>query len=221
MAKSKKYNRQKRKPITFIEMRNYIAKNITSAVRKLKRWKKNDLYKGSPIMQNANKDLRQMYKKYGFEENKYHAGKIFQSKITSYEELKILYKAIYNIQGANATEAREQLKENEHLFNRAKEIWKALGKDTSNISYTKAFDTLSYLSQEFHELFAILTYNEVKVALAHSENVVDVFEKYSKRLENKVLTDKQEEYSRKLNEKIYSNENISALDLSYIFHNRF
>lgn len=217
MAKSKKYNRQKPRSIGFHEMREYISRNITPAVRKLKRWIKNDLYKGSPAMQVANKNLRSIYQKYGMEETKYHTGKIFRDQIKSYEDLRSLYATLYAIQGADAKEARVQLDKNIRDFERAKELWSNFGKKTSNISYIQAFDTLSYLSQEFHELFAILTYNEVKVALAQSDNPVDVFEKYATRLENKILTEKQKEYSKKLNEKIW-NSDISALDLKYIFH---
>lgn len=217
MAKSKKYNRQKRRHINFKEMREYIARNITAATRKLKRWVDNDLYKGSPTMQVAYKNLRQIYKKYGLEESRYHTGKIFRNQIKSYEDLRSLYSALYNIQGANANEARAQLNKNINRFERAKEIWSAMGKDVSDTTYIQAFDTLSYLSQEFHELFAILTYNEVQVALAESDNIVDVFEKYSKRLENKILTSKQKEYAKKINEKIW-NSDISASDLKYIFH---
>ena len=91
MAKSKKYNRQKRRRLNFKEMREYIARNITAATRKLKRWVDNDLYKGSPTMQVAYKNLRQMYKKYGLEESKYHTGKIFRDQIKSYEDLRSLY----------------------------------------------------------------------------------------------------------------------------------
>lgn len=217
MAKSKKYNRQKRRHINFKEMREYIARNITSATRKLKRWVDNDLYKGSPTMQVAYKNLRQMYKKYGLEETKYHTGKIFRDQIKSYEDLRTLYSSLYAIQGANANEARTQLNSNIKKFERAKQLWSALGKEVSDTTYVQAFDTLSYLSQEFHELFAILTYNEVQAALAESDNVVDVFEKYSKRLENKVLTSKQKEYATKINDKIW-NSDISASDLKYIFH---
>lgn len=217
MAKSKKYNRQKRRHLNFKEMREYIARNITSATRKLKRWVDNDLYKGSPTMQVAYKNLRQMYKKYGLEESKYHTGKIFRDQIKSYEDLRTLYSSLYNIQGANANEAREHLNSNIKKFERAKQIWSAMGKEVSNTTYIQAFDTLSYLSQEFHELFAILTYNEVQTALAESDNVVDVFEKYAKRLENKVLTSKQKEYATKINDKIW-NSDISASDLKYIFH---
>ena len=218
MAKSKKYNRQKPRSVGFHEMREYIARNITPATRKLKRWIKNDLYKGSPIMQVSYKNLRQIYKKYGLEESKYHTGKIFRDQIKSYEDLRSLYSALYNIQGANAREAKAQLDKNINRFERAKELWKAFGKEkVSNISYIEAFDKLSYLSQEFHELFAILTYNEVQVALAESDNIIDVFEKYSSRIENKILTSKQQEYSEKLNEKIWSSD-ISAMDLKYIFH---
>lgn len=217
MAKSKKYNRQKRRHLNFKEMREYIARNITAATRKLKRWVDNDLYKGSPTMQVAYKNLRQMYKKYGLEESKYHTGKIFRDQIKSYEDLRTLYSSLYNIQGANANEAREHLNANIKKFERAKQIWSAMGKEVSNTTYIQAFDTLSYLSQEFHELFAILTYNEVQAALAESDNVVDVFEKYAKRLENKVLTSKQKEYATKINDKIW-NSDISASDLKYIFH---
>ena len=217
MAKSKKYNRQKRRSIGFKEMREYIARNITASTRKLKRWIQNDLYKGSPTMQVAYKNLRSMYKKYGLEETKYHTGKIFRDQIKSYEDLKTLYSALYNIQGADPREARETLNENIKKFERAKELWSAMGKNVSDTTYIQAFDTLSYLSQEFHELFAILTYNEVQVALAESDNPVDVFEKYATRIENKILTEKQKQYSKKLNEKIY-NSNISALDIKYIFH---
>ena len=217
MAKSKKYNRQKPRSLSFKEMREYIARNITSSTRKLKRWIQNDLYKGSPTMQVAHKNLRSMYKKYGFEETKYHTGKIFRDQIKSYEDLRTLYSTLYNIQGADPKEARKTLDQNIKKFERAKKLWSVMGKDVSNTSYIKAFDTLSYLSQEFHELFAILTYNEVQVALAESDNPVDVFEKYASRIENKILTEKQKQYSEKLNEKIY-NSNISALDIKYIFH---
>lgn len=217
MAKSKKFKNQNCRRVTFKEMRTYIAKHITSATRKLKRWEQSELYKGSTAMQTARKDLRYMYKRYGLDETKYHTGKIFQSKITSYEELKVLYNAINRIQSADALEAKSQLAENTKSFERAKQIWKALGKETSDITYAEAFDTLSYLSQEFHELFAILTYNEVQVALAQTDSPVDVFHKYAKRLENKVLTEKQQEYSKKLNEKIY-NSDLSALEVSYIFN---
>lgn len=217
MAKSKKYNRQKPRSLGFREMREYIARNITASTRKLKRWIQNDLYKGSPTMQVAYKNLRSMYKKYGFEETKYHTGKIFRDQIKSYEDLKTLYSTLYNIQGADPKEARQMLDQNIKKFERAKKLWAAMGKDVSKTSYIQAFDTLSYLSQEFHELFAILTYNEVQVALAESDNPVDVFEKYASRIENKILTEKQKQYSEKLNEKIY-NSNISALDIKYIFH---
>ena len=39
------------------EMAGYIRKNLTSAIRKLKRWEDNDLYKGSPKMQEAKSQL--------------------------------------------------------------------------------------------------------------------------------------------------------------------
>lgn len=217
MSKSKKYNRQKRRHLNFKEMREYISRNITAATRKLKRWVDNDLYKGSPTMQVAYKNLRQMYKKYGFEETKYHTGKIFRDQIKSYEDLRTLYSSLYAIQGANANEARAQLNSNIKKFERAKQLWSALGKEVSDTTYVQAFDTLSYLSQEFHELFAILTYNEVQVALAESNDPVDVFKKYASRLENKILTEKQEYYSKKLEEKIW-NSDISAIDLKYIFN---
>lgn len=220
MAKSKKYKNQNRKRVTFKEMREYIARNITSATRKLKRWEKNELYKGSPDMQIAKKNLRYMYKRYGLDETKYHTGKIFQSQITSYSELRILYSTINKIQGLNANDAKIHLAKNIELFENAKKMWEEQGYTSSDVSYYKAFDVLSYLSQEFHELFAIMTYNEVQVALAQSENPIDVFHKYAEKLKDKVLTEKQKEYSKKLNEKIY-NSDISPADLKYIFDLNF
>ena len=217
MAKSKKYNRQKERLIPFKDMRDYIAKNITSATRKMKRWMDSELYKGSPTMQVARKNLKQMYKKYGFDEGKYHTGKIFRDQIKSYEDLRTLYRTIVSIQGANAKEAKAHFDENVLMFENAKKMWKEMGMEVSDIDYAEAFDVLSYLSQEYHEMFAILTYNEVQIALANNKTPISVFQKYANKLKDKVLTPKQEEYVKITNNKIRNTKGIKSRDLNKIF----
>lgn len=203
------------------EMAGYIRKNLTSAIRKLKRWEDNDLYKGSPKMQEAKSLLKSMYKRYGFDSTKYHSGKIFQSKLTSYMEMKAVYKAVQNIQSANAKEAKAQLEENTIAFGeymgKVKTAWQKLGKDYKDfkyVSYNDAFDTLSQLSQEFHEIFAFLTYNEVQMALAEKgDEYMNVFTHYAKRLNDKILSEKQVDYALKLNATIASSARFNANQL--------
>lgn len=213
--------RNGQKLIPFKEMRAYISKTITSATRKLKRWEKSGWYKGSEIMQIARKNLRMLYKKYGYESDKYHTGKIFQSKLTSYEDLKLLYNTILSIQSANSKEAIAKMKENEAIFERIKKTWQKLGVKVSNISYDEAFDSLSLLSEEFHEIFAFMTYNEVKIALAENSDIVNVFDRYMSRIEDKILTDKQEHYREKLEEKISKSARLSATDVQYLYRDKF
>ena len=204
------------------EMAGYIRKNLTSAIRKLKRWEDNDLYKGSTKMQEAKSLLKSMYNRYGFDSTKYHSGKIFQSKLTSYMEMKAVYKAVQNIQSANAKEAKEQLLANQETFaeymTKVKKAWQKIGKDYRDfkfVSYNDAFDTLSQLSQEFHEIFAFLTYNEVQMALAEKgDEYMNVFTHYAERLNDKILSEKQKDYALKLNATIASSSRFKSNQIS-------
>ena len=137
-------------------------------------------------------------------------------------EMKAVYKAVQNIQSANAKEAKAQLEENTIAFaeymSKVKKAWQKIGKDYRDfkyVSYNDAFDTLSQLSQEFHEIFAFLTYNEVQMALAEKgDEYMNVFTHYAERLNDKILSEKQKDYALKLNSTIAASSRFKSNQIS-------
>lgn len=176
-------------------MKAYIKSNIKSATAKLKRLEKTDLYKASPVAQRAKSQLRMLYRKMDVKEDIYHYGMNFQNKLTSVADVRVLYNAIMDIRSIDTRSVRKE-------YNRLKEVF-----DTYKVDFEKSFESISQLSSDFHEIFAILTYNEVRTAFVEDKfqaTPINMIEKLLKTVSDKRLTDKQAEYLKVAYNKLYS-----------------
>lgn len=191
MPKAKK---RRRNSLTAKYMCAYIGRNLQKDLKKLERAERAGWYKGSDALQSARGRIRGIYKRYGLDVTKervvnnqveqvsfYHSGKKFQESLKSYGDISAMYMALKEIEGVNSYGAKMALRRKEREFAelRDKAIAQALedGKRVSpmmrNMTYENSFDIVSRLSQEFHEVFAFMTYNEVLEAVAEGDNTME------------------------------------------------
>lgn len=185
----------RRKAPSMKAMKAYIQANIKTATAKMKRLEKTGLYKASTVAQRAKSQLRMLYRKMDVNEDMYHYGMNFQNKLTSASDVRVLYNAIMDIRSIDTRAVRKE-------FNRLKEVYSEY-----DVDFEKSFNSLSQLSSDFHEIFAILTYNDVRTSFVEDDfkaTPINVIEKLLDEVSDKVLTDKQAEYLKTAYNKLYS-----------------
>jgi len=190
------------------EMELFITKNANKAKRKLKYLQKKGYYKASETAQYHNRQIRSLNRKYGFRDDWIMTGKKFRNTIKSNADLGIMYKAFKNIididTKAEATKYKERVEEYEKY----------------GIDFNKSFETISYLSSEFHELFAVLTYQQVETGLKEGkqDDAIDMLRRFEEELADKdfdKMSDNQVRNIEKLRNKM--NEKLDSKELDYIF----
>lgn len=157
------------------EMELFIVKNANKAKAKLHYLEKRGYYKASETAQYNKAQIRSLNRKYGFRVDWIMKGKKFRDTIKSNSDLGIMYKALKNIMSINTKEEAKKYKE------RVKEYEK-LG-----INFENAFNTLSLLATDFHELFAVLTYQQVESGLKEGEqtNPYEMLVRFEEELADK------------------------------------
>lgn len=215
--------KKKRHGTSFKYMKAYIGRNLKKALGKLERSERSGWYKGSQTLQTARARIRSIYKRYGLDVTKekvvnnkvttvssYHAGKHFQESLKSYGDISAIYMAIKEIESANKYPATLALKRKAQEFEsmRDKAILEKLEKGERvsplmrNLTYENSFDIMSRLSQEFHEVFAFMTYNEVLEAVAEGDNTMEeLLTRYHEKISEFELTEKQTEQAMKIHRK--------------------
>lgn len=181
------------KPLSTRFMKAYIGKNIVRLTRKMKRAKDAGWYKGSDAMMSANATLRYMYRKYDYDPNSYHTGKQFMANLKSWNEIRAFYNALKKIDEVSSYGAKVTLKRREAEFakimenarQRAIENGQRVTPQMYNTSYSERFDLLSNLSQEFHEIFAFMTYEEAETFIAEgATNIEQLLSAYYQKTED-------------------------------------
>ena len=216
-------SKYKRHGTSFKYMKAYIRRNLKKDLAKLERAERSGWYKGSQELQSARRRIRAIYKRYGLDVTKekvvdnqvttvssYHAGKKFQEALKSYGDISAIYMALKEIEGAQKYPAMLHLKRISKNFEemRDKAILEKLEKGERvsplmrNLTYENSFDIISRLSQEFHEVFAFMTYNEVLTAVAEGNNTMEeLLMKYHEKISDFELTDKQSAQAMKIHHK--------------------
>ena len=181
-------------------MELFITKNATKVKSKLRYLEKRGYYKASNTAQYHKSQIRSLNRKYGFKEDWIQTGKNFRDTVKSNSDLGIMYKAFKNIMSINTRKEA------------AKYQKKILEYEKVGIDFDKAFKTISNLSSEFHELFAVLTYETVETALKEGgqKSAYDMLVLYEKELADKDF-DKMSDSQRRNVEKIRRKES-SRLD---------
>lgn len=219
MAKKKK----NRNTVSVKYMRAYIGRNLQKDLKKLQRAESSGWYKGSAQLQSARGRIRQIYKRYGLDVTRekvvdnqvtlvssYHAGKKFQESLKSYGDISAIYMALKEIESVNPYGAKVKLKRLSSEFDEMRDnaIQKAQqkGKKVSplmrKMTYENAFDIVSRLSQEFHEVFAFMTYNEVLEAVAEGDNTMEsLLMRYHKKISEFELTETEIRNAMKIHNK--------------------
>lgn len=219
MAK-KKRNRSK---VTVKHMKAYIGRNLQKDLKKLERAEISGWYKGSHSLQEARGRIRSIYKRYGLEVTKekvvdnqvtqvsfYHAGKKFQESLRSYGDINAIYQALKLIENVSPYGAKVAIKRRAQEFERQRDeaIRKAIaeGKRVSpemrKMTYENSFDVVSRLSQEFHEVFAFMTYNEVLEAIAEGDNTMEaLLTRYHKKISEFELNEEEVRHAMKIHQK--------------------
>lgn len=200
MAKKKKlksgtlgidYGKKHRKDISRSAQLKYIKKYTKSAIEKMRYLQKTGAYKGSTLAQQANAQLRMIYKKYGYDPNKIHSTISKLDKMSAMD-VKTIYNAITDIRAVNTRKARQQ-------YEAFKEGYAKKG-----ISFDEQFNLLSTLSKDFHEVFAFLSYNEVQTLYSSTEGkgavrtVQDVLDIFKDTIADKELNTIQTERAKRL-----------------------
>ncbi|MCQ2053184.1 MAG: hypothetical protein MJZ03_04535 [archaeon] len=202
-------HRKHRKNVSRQAMQNYINKNLKSATEKLKYLKKTGVYKASDIAQQAYSQLKMLYRKVGVDEDSFHTGKNFKSKLLTNADLKILYNVIYDIRDINTRATRKELE-------RRKAEYSQFG-----IDYEESFNVLSMLSSEFHEIYSFISYNEVISAMKEVKGGVtpeELLSEFMYRIEDKLLDDTQTEKAKVLMSKIQNKVDSKTLHSMFREH---
>jgi len=139
------------------EMELFIVKNANKAKSKLHYLEKRGYYKASETAQYCKARIRSLNRKYGFREDWIQTGKKFRDTIKSNSDLGIMYKAFKNIMTIDTRKEAIKYKEKVSEY------------EKFGINFESAFNTLSLLSTDFHELFAVLTYQQVESGLKEGE----------------------------------------------------
>lgn len=185
------YGKKHRKDISRSAQLNYIRKNSKNALEKMRYLQKTGAYKGSTLAQEANAQLRFVYKKYGLDPDKIHSTIGLLDKMSNMD-LKTIYNAITDIRAVNTRQARKNY-----------ESIKA-GYEEKGISYDEQFNLLSTLSKDFHEVFAFLSYNQIETLYSNTQgkesirSVQDVLGLFKETISDKVLNEQQTERAKKL-----------------------
>ncbi len=187
------------------EMELFIVKNATKAKTKLKYLEKRGYYKASETARYHKAQIKALNRKYGFREDWIQTGKKFRNTIKSNSDLGIMYKAFKNIIAINTKEAAIKYKE------RVAEYEKV------GVDFDKAFNIISHLSSEFHELFAVLTYQQVESGLKEGEqtNPYEMLVRFEEELADKDFNKMSESQLRnisKLRRKMSSRLDSKQLD---------
>ena len=190
------------------EMELFITKNASKAKSKLSYLEKKGYYKASDTAQYHKSQIRSLNRKYGFRDDWIMTGKKFRNTIKSNADLGIMYKAFKNIIDIN-TKA-EAIKYKEKV-----EEYKNHG-----IDFNSSFETISYLSSEFHEIFAVLTYQQVESGLKNGEqdDAINMLRHFEEELSDKdfsKMSDAQIRNIEKIRKKM--NEKLDSKELDYIF----
>lgn len=215
--------KKKRHGTSFKYMKAYIGRNLKKSLAKLERAERSGWYKGSEQLQSARGRIRSIYKRYGLDVTKekvvdnqlttvssYHSGKKFQESLKSYGDISAIYMAIKEIESANKYPATLALKRKSKQFEsmRDKAILEKLEKGERvsplmrNLTYENSFNIISRLSQEFHEVFAFMTYNEVLESVAEGDNTMEeLLMRYHEKISEFELTEKQTEQAMKIHRK--------------------
>lgn len=181
-------------------MELFITKNASKVKSKLHYLEKKGYYKASNTAQYHKSQIRSLNRKYGFREDWIQTGKKFRDTIKSNADLGIMYKAFKNIMNINTK--KEGIKYQK----------KILEYEKVGVDFVKAFNTISHLSSEFHELFAVLTYETVETGLKEGgqKSAYDMLVLFEKELADKDF-DKMSDSQRRNIEKLRTKES-SHLD---------
>lgn len=182
------------------EMELFITKNASKVKSKLSYLEKKGYYKASDTAQYHKSQIRSLNRKYGFRDDWIMTGKRFKDTIKSNSDLGIMYKAFKNIMSINTR--KEAIKYKERVLE-----YEKLG-----VNFESAFNTISHLSSEFHEIFAVLTYQQVETGLKEGDqkSAYDMLVLFEKELADKDF-DKMSESQRRNIEKLRRKES-SQLD---------
>lgn len=199
MAKKRRHRRKVQRST----MEAYVSKHMKSAITKLRYLEKKGGYKASVKAQQAKSSLRMLYRKMGVNEDSYHTGKNFVSMLKSNADFRVLYNAISDIRSIDTKKANLDFKHMEKVFKK------------HMISFTDTFDTLSYLSSEYHEVFAFLTYNEAQEYIIENAGINDtiLLNDFLTKISDKILDEKQTEKAKRLISKLQNSEKITSGDL--------
>lgn len=182
------------------EMELFITKNASKAKSKLSYLEKKGYYKASDTAQYHKSQIRSLNRKYGFRDDWIMTGKKFRDTIKSNSDLGIMYKAFKNIISINTKDEAIKYKKRVEEY------------EKKGIDFNKAFQTISHLSSEFHELFAVLTYQQVETGLKEGDqkSAYDMLVLFEKELADKDF-DKMSDSQRRNIEKLRRKES-SQLD---------
>lgn len=190
------------------EMELFITKNAKKAKSKLSYLEKKGYYKASETAQYHKSQIRSLNRKYGFRDDQILTGKKFRDTIKSNADLGIMYKAFkYIIEINTRAEAKKYIKKIEDY-------------KKHNIDFITSFKTISYLSSEFHELFAVLTYETVETGFKEGDqhDAIGMLRRFEEELSDKdfdKMSDTQRRNIEKLRNKM--NDKLEPEILDYIF----
>lgn len=189
------------------DMELFITKNASKVKSKLHYLEKRGYYKASNTAQYHKSQIRSLNRKYGFKEDWIQTGKKFRDTIKSNSDLGIMYKAFKNIMSINTR--KESIKYKKRILEYEK----------VGVDFVKAFNVISNLSSEFHELFAVLTYETVETGLKEGgqKNAYDMLVLFEKELADKdfdKMSDSQRRNIEKLRRKEFSR--LDSKQLEYI-----
>ena len=181
-------------------MELFITKNASKVKSKLRYLETKGYYKASNTAQYHKSQIRSLNRKYGFREDWIQTGKKFRDTIKSNSDLGIMYKAFKNIIAINTK--KEGIKYQK----------KILEYEKVGVDFVKSFNVISNLSSEFHELFAVLTYETVETGLKEGgqKSAYDMLVLFEKELADKDF-DKMSDSQRRNIEKLRRKES-SQLD---------
>ena len=188
-------------------MELFITKNASKVKSKLHYLEKRGYYKASRTAQYNKSQIRSLNRKYGFREDWIQTGKKFRDTIKSNSDLGIMYKAFKSIISINTQKEGIKYKE------------RVLEYEKVGVDFVKAFNTISHLSSEFHELFAVLTYETVETGLKEGgqKSAYDMIILFEKELADKDF-DKMSDSQRRNIEKLRGKESsrLDSKQLEYI-----
>lgn len=204
--------RGKRKPRELMperkEQEKFIVQNISKAKNKIAYLKKKGYYKASLIAQQSMAQLKFLNRKYGFSDTTFFTGNSFKGKVKSGGDMNILYRVVRDILDIDTRFVHKK-------YDEIKEDFNDIG-----IDFEKNFDALSYLSSEYHEVFAFLSYNEVSDIVGSGDGDIasKLFGVIERMHDKYISTDKQEEAYSRLKIKLGSNREISSRQLDNILN---